>query len=94
MSREREIPAGMEEQVVASEALHDEGAATWQDDLRPHVSVFCDCDMFCSNINLLVQSLVYYLRLFRCRAWTNICYICFMLVQSALFQDEFEKEKR
>ena len=28
MSREREIPAGMEEQVVASEALHDEGAAT------------------------------------------------------------------
>ena len=38
MSREGEVPGRVEEQELSAEAVHDEGSAARQDDLRHNVS--------------------------------------------------------
>ena len=37
MSWKREIPPGVEEQKLASEAMHDEGSEAWPHDVRRQV---------------------------------------------------------
>lgn len=42
MSREREIPPGVEEQNSVAETVYDACVETWQDDVRCAVSNDCD----------------------------------------------------
>ena len=52
VSREREVPSGMEEQELITEAVYDEGSEAWQNDICCEVSARKHAVPFFSNEDL------------------------------------------